>query len=72
MNTTTPNEIEVILNEIGEKLSDDKKEYLQRHFKQQLKQSFVHGIMSGPNGNFETYYEQKYGKPIKPDDHFGI
>jgi hypothetical protein len=68
----TPNEIENILAEIGEKLSDEKKLYLQRHFRQQLKYSFVHGIMSGPNGNFDKYYEQKYRTPIKPDDHFGI
>lgn len=69
---TTPNEIENVLTKIGEKLSDEDRLYLQRHFRQQLKHSFVHGIMSGPNGNFDIYYDQKYGTPIKPDDHFGI
>ena len=68
----SPKKIEMILEEIGGVLSDEQKLYLQRHFKQQLKQAFVHGIMSGPNGNFETYYTQKYDEPIKPDDHFGI
>lgn len=68
----TPNEIENILAKIGEKLSGEDRLYLQRHFRQQLKQAFVHGIMSGPNGNFDTYYEQKYATLIKPDDHFGI
>jgi hypothetical protein len=53
-------------------LTDEQRWYLQKHFKQQLKQAFVHGIMSGPNGNFDKYYEQKYAEPIKPDDHFGI
>lgn len=68
----TFNEIENILTKIGEKLSNEDRLYLQRHFRQQLKQAFVHGIMSGPNGNFDSYYEQKYTTPVKPDDHFGI
>ena len=71
-NTKSPKKIEMILQEIGGVLTDEQKLYLQRHFKQQLKQAFVHGIMSGPDGNFDKYYEQKYMEPIKPDDHFGI
>lgn len=68
----SPKKIELILEEIGGILTDEQKLCLQKHFKQQLKQAFVHGIMSGANGNFETYYEQKYDINIKPDDHFGI
>ncbi len=71
-NTTTPAEIEIILGRLGSKLPDEDKLYLLKHFKAQLKQSFVHGIMSGPEGNFDKYYEQKYGEDFKVDDHFGI
>jgi hypothetical protein len=68
----SPKKIELVLEEIGNVLTHEQKLCLQRHFKQQLKQAFVHGIMSGANGNFENYYEQKYDTLIKPDDHFGI
>ena len=68
----SPKKIELVLEEIGGVLTHEQKLCLQRHFKLQLKQAFVHGIMSGANGNFETYYEQKYDTLIKPDDHFGI
>ena len=59
-NIKSPKKIEMILDEIGGMLTDEQRWYLQKHFKQQLKQAFVHGIMSGPNGNFDKYYEQKY------------
>lgn len=68
----TSSELDRLLTNAGVVLSESDKQYLRKHFKHQLKQAFVHGIMSGPNGNFETYYEQKYGHPIKDDDHFGI
>ena len=67
-----PKKIDLILEEIDNVLTDEQRLCLQKHFKLQLKQAFVHGIMSGANGNFDTYYEQKYASHIKPDDHFGI
>ncbi len=69
---STSSELSRLLEKAETVLSESDKAYLQKHFKHQLKQAFVHGIMSGPDGNFETYYEQKYDRPIKQDDHFGI
>jgi hypothetical protein len=71
-NKSTVSEIERILQDTNTHLSDTDRVYLQRHFREQLKQAYVHGIIDGPNGNFNNYYEQKYGTPIKSDDHFGI
>jgi hypothetical protein len=71
-NKSTVSEIERILYDAHTQLSDRDKIYLQRHFREQLKQAYVHGIIDGPDGNFNNYYEQKYGTPIKLDDHFGI
>lgn len=69
---TSSSELVKLLDKAGIVLSDSDRVYLQKHFKKQLKQAFVHGIMSGPDGNFERYYEQKYGPPVRYDDHLGI
>lgn len=65
-------EIQRILEKVSNCLTDSERLCMERHFKNQMKQSFVHGIMSGPDGNFEKYYEQKYNFFVKRDDHFGI
>ena len=65
-------EIGRILKQLSECLPDNDKLLLERHFRYQLKQSFVHGIMAGPDGNFDKYYKQKYDFFKKEDDHIGI
>jgi hypothetical protein len=47
-----------------------------RLMREMLRQAYVHGIIDGPNGNFNTYFEQKYGDKwkafLREDDHIGI
>ena len=72
MEERTSSELIKLLEKAGVTLSDTDRLYLQKHFRMQLKQAFVHGIMAGPDGNFDKFYEQKYSSPVKYDDHFGI
>lgn len=65
-------EIQRILDKLNICLSIEDQLCLERHFRNQIKQAFVHGIMSGPNSSFDNYYKQKYNFTKKEDDHFGI
>lgn len=74
--TLTPDEMAEIWSAILTSISEEHGIKARRLIREMLRQAYVHGIIDGPNGNFNNYFEQKYGTKwrdfIKADDHIGI
>ncbi len=64
------------LKSVVNKLSSDDKKLIKVLLIDALRQSFIQGIMAGPNGNFYKWFDQKYKDQFDTlfhdDDNIGI
>jgi hypothetical protein len=72
----TPDEMAEVWTAVWASTPEEYRVKARRLMREMLRQAYVHGIIDGPNGNFNNYFEQKYGEKwkefVREDDHIGI